>query len=178
MPSRYIFTLLLLHASLSVSFATPLSEYQRRLQQAINALDTLGQSDESEMETARSARIAETLNAVRTTLPETQSVEWTGASVRVDNAWLHRELEDYERAAPTERDNSLALITERLQALEQRVAEIESAVAATANKAQASKKLAEILQRPEYARHAKQTSALSRLWNDFWKLLQNLIPKP
>lgn len=178
MPVRYIFTLLLLHASLSVCLATPLSEYQRRLQQAINALDTLAQPDESETETERSGRITETLNAVRTTLPKTESVEWTGAGVRVDNEWLHRELEDYERVAPTERDNSLARVTERLQALEQRVAEIESAIGAAGNKTQASKKLAEILQRPEYVRHAKQTSALSRLWNDFWKWLQNLIPRP
>ena len=43
---------------------------------------------------------------------------------------------------------------------------------------QATRKLAEILQRPEYARKVKAESALGRLWRQFWKWIQNLIPKP
>lgn len=157
--------------------AIPLGEYQRHLQQAIGALDTLGQSDEGETDSARSARIAETLRAVRTVVPEGENVEWDGANFRVDNSWLHRELQNFEPAAGAERARSLTRIIERLQAIVQRLAEIHETRLITATKAEANMKLAEILRRPEYARKVEE-SAISRLFRDFWRWLQNLIPKP
>jgi len=175
---RSVFSILLVTLCAVISSASPLSEYQRRVQQAVNALDTLAQSDEGETDAARLARITETLPAVRSTVPATEDVEWEGTSFNVDNSWLHRELEKFEKAPAAERDRSLTLITERLQALAHRLEEIEKAKPVHATKADASKKLAEILQRPEYARGRNEVSALSRLWRDLLKWIESLLPKP
>ncbi len=158
--------------------ATPLSEYQKRLAQSVSALETLAQSDEGESEALRAARFNETLAAVRSAIPETETVEWGGTVFHVDNSWLHRGLEEFEKTAPAEQANSLRHITERLQAVTQRLDEIERArIAAAANKAEARQKLGEILQRQEYARNRPNESALARLWRKLVKWIQNLFPK-
>lgn len=171
------FVLLLLQIFVNTGEAKSLTEYHMRLRQAITALDTLGQHDESESEVDRAARVSQTLGAVRATLPETENVELGEATSAVDNSWLHRELETYQKSQ-TDRAATLARVLERLQALEQRVAEFDQTGRATGNKSEAGRKLAEILSRPEYARKAQGQSALARLWNDFWKWLQQFIPRP
>ena len=55
--------------------------------------------------------------------------------------------------------------------------EIEKATSRTTDKAQDSRKLAEILQRPEYTKKVEQKSALARLIEDFLKWLQGWMPK-
>ncbi len=177
MAIRCVFSILLVTLCAVISSASPLSEYQRRVQQAVSALDTLAQSDEGETDAARLTRITETLAAVRSALPATENVEWEETSFNVDNSWLHRELEKFEKAPAAER-MSLMLITEHLQALAHRLEEIEKAKPTRALKADASKKLAEILQRPEYARGRNEVSALSRLWRDLLKWMESLLPKP
>jgi hypothetical protein len=170
---------LLLQAFASTSGATPLSDYHKHLEQAVTALDTLAQLDEGESDADRALRISETLAAVRTTVPETEDVEWAGTHYQVDNSWLHRELEKFKETADAEQTDALKRITERLQALAQRLAEIEQAsTIGAANKAEARQKLAEILRRPEYARSRQNVSALSRLWSKLMKWLQDLFPKP
>lgn len=157
----------------------PLNEYRKHLEQSVSALDTLGQSDEGESEANRALRTSETIAAVRRTLPETENVEWDGMVVRVDNSWLHRELEAFDKAEPDTRSNTLRQITERLHAVAQRLGEIDRArTASAATKAEARQKLTAILQRPEYARSRPNTSALSRIVDRLVKWLQNLFPKP
>ena len=78
-----------------------------------------------------------------------------------------------------ERPELLRRITERLQALEERITELQTPGAGkVSNKAEASRKLAEILQRPEYARKVTQQSALARLMKQFLEWFRNLFPKP
>ncbi len=178
MATRCVFTILLVTLCAVSTFARPLGEYRRHVQQAVSALDTLAQSDEGETDAARLIRIRATLEAVRNALPATEDVEWGDASVTVDNSWLHRELEKFEKAPATEQRKSLTLITERLQALAHRLEEIEKAESAGASKAEATKKLGEILQRAEYARGRKEVSALARLWRDLLQWLGSLLPKP
>ncbi len=161
-----------------MSSAIPLGQYHSRVQQAISALDTLAQVDENESAATSAARIKDTLLAVRSAVPENETVEWDGTDFKVDNSWLHRELTRYERAPEAETSATITLITERLQALEQRLAEIQGARATGTTKAEAGKKLGEILQRPEYARNLKTTPFLTRLWRDFMKWLNELLPKP
>jgi Domain of unknown function (DUF4129) len=176
--THFFFSILLVTFCAVISSARPLSEYQTHVQQAVSALDTLAQSDEGETDEARVTRMTETLAAVRIALPATENVEWGQTSFNVDNSWLHRELEKFEKAPSAEQGESLTLITERLQALAQRLEEIEKAKTTNASKAEATKKLGEILQRPEYARGRKEVSALSRLWRDLMKWIENLFPKP
>ena len=158
--------------------ATPLTEYRKRLEQSISALDTLSQFDEGETEAHRALRTTETIAAIRNTLPETESVEWDDMVVRVDNSWLHRDLEMFEKVESPARGNVLKEITERLQAVSQRLADIDRARKVSDTKAERRQKLSEILQRPEYARSRPNTSALSRLVERILKWLQNLFPKP
>lgn len=162
-----------------MSTATTLNEYHQHLQQAISALETLPQSDEDESESDRTVRVTATVTLVRAVVPARGSVEWNGARIEVDNAWLHQELERYEKAMNAERADLLARVTERLLSIEQQVAEVRKAPATTtaATKAEASKKLAEILARPEYSGGAKSESVLSRLWRAFWKWIEGLLPK-
>jgi hypothetical protein len=163
----------------SAAEAIPISQYHNEIRRALTALDTLAQRDETEDAPAYEARTAGTVNVVRNLLPQAESVEWNGSSVNVDNSWLHQELDKYSSAKHEERTELLSRIKERLKALDDRLNEAESTGAShIANKADESRKLAEILQRPEYARKIKQESALARLLNQFVKWFQSLFPKP
>jgi hypothetical protein len=106
-------------------------------------------------------------------------VEWNGLSFNVDNSWLHQALDKYMTPKQTERTDLLNLIKERLRAIDERLGEAEGAGASRiASKADESRKLTEILQRPEYVRKIKQESALSRLMDQFLKWLRSLFPQP
>jgi hypothetical protein len=164
---------------LSTAHATPVNEYQKHLGQAIIALDSLVQLEENETASAFEARNAETILSVRQLLPANETIESAGKEFTVDNFWLQQELDKYSQVSGPDRSILRQQIIERLQAIAERIKETEQA-AATGNeeKAQQSRKLAEILQRPEYARKVKQQSAIGRLWEQFVKWLANLFPKP
>lgn len=159
--------------------AIPLREYHANLKQAVTALDTLAQFDESETGGDYRTRMAETVAGVKRLLPLEQSVEWNGEDTAVNNSWVHTELDKFINAKDEERLGVLRHTTERLQALTQRVSEAETAgQTQTSDKAEQSRRLKEILQRPEYAKKVKGESAISRLLDRFLKWLQNLLPKP
>jgi hypothetical protein len=159
--------------------ATPVSEYSKHLTQAITALDSLAQiADENETIPAFETRTAETVASVRRLLPASETVELGQQAFTVDNSWLQSELERFKAASATERPALRSQMIERLQAIRERINEVESTAPENHDKDQKTKKLAEILQRPEYARKVKQESAIGRLWRQFWKWLQSLIPKP
>jgi hypothetical protein len=176
---RFLFTGTILLLLTQAVFATTVSEYHKRIRQAVTALDSLVQSDETEDASAYERRLNETLGSLRILLPEIETVEWNGATFKVDVTWLHQALDKYKTAATTEREALLKDAAERLQAIAERLAEIEKPTSgAMENKTEESRKLAEILQRPEYARKINQESALSRLVDRFLKWLRNLLPKP
>src|SRR5256885_779469 len=173
---RLLFAVGLLALGADTVRAISITEYQKQIRQAVTALDTLAQSDETESEAAFAARDAETLHGVRNLLPPTDSVEWNGEIFKVDNSWLHKDLDKYAADRSGERYNLLKRIAERLQALEERIIEIKTPGAGKlSNKAEAGRKLAEILKRPEYARKVKQQSALARLMKQFLEWFLNLF---
>ena len=176
--TRCVSAILLSTICAIITSARPLGEYQRHVQQAVSALDTLAQSDEGESDLARVTRDEDTLAAVRAVLPASEDVEWEETSFKIDNSWLHRELETFEKAPAAKKRQALTLITKRLQALAHRLEELEKAEPTSTSKDDASKKLGEILQRPEYVRGRKELSALTRLWRDLLKWLESLFPKP
>lgn len=164
---------------ISTAYATPVSEYQKHLSQAITALDSLAQiADENETIPAFETRTAETITSVRQLLPATETIELGQQRFTVDNSWLQTELEQFKAASATERPALREQVIERLQAIRERINESESAASENQDKDQHTKKLGEILLRPEYARKMKEESAIGRLWREFWKWLRNLIPKP
>ncbi len=159
--------------------AIPISEYDEQLRQAVTALDTLALRDETEDVAAYESRSLETVHGVRNLIPQIQTVEWNDVSFHVDNSWLHQELDKYGTVMKGERPELLRRITERLQSLVERITELQTpGVGRVPNKTEASRKLAEILKRPEYARKVSHQSALARLMKQLLEWFQNLFPKP
>ncbi len=163
---------------LSVSIqAIPLADYHKNLQQAINALDTLSEKDEEESPAGYQKRVNETSAAVRAALPKSQVVRSEADIFNVDNSWLHEQLEKFEKAADSERPAIVAQTLERLQAIEERVAEMEKPGLPSASKTEAIERLAAILRRSEYAQQDREGSAIARLWRDLVRWLLSLLPK-
>jgi hypothetical protein len=157
--------------------AIPVTEYHRNLQQAVTALDTFAQADEKETLSDYQQRVTQTLAALRISIPKTQAVESGGEICNVDNSWLHEQLDTFAKSADSERPAIVAQMIERLQAIEERIAEMEKPGVASADKAEANKKLAAILSRSEYAQKVKEGSAIGRLWQEFLRWLKTLLPK-
>lgn len=176
---RFLFTINLIFFLASAAHAIPLSEYHQHIRQAVTALDTLAQSDENESATAYAARDVETVRRVRNLIPPAEAVESSGASLNVDNSWLHQELDDYAAEKSKARYELLKRITERLKALDDRIAELEKpATGTSASKADESRRLEEILKRPEYAYQVKQKNALTRLLERLLEWIRSWFPKP
>ncbi|MFZ0063481.1 MAG: hypothetical protein WAL47_15720, partial [Pyrinomonadaceae bacterium] len=167
----------MLTLTVATATAKSLAEYHLQLRESITALDTMSQHDESESETDRVTRVSQTLAAVRVALPETDNVQLGDVTIAVNNGWLHRELDSYEKTQ-TDRAGTLARVLERLRGLEQRVAEVDQTGRTPGDKVAAGNRLAEILSRPEYTRNLQNESALARLWNRLVKWLQQFLPKP
>lgn len=157
--------------------AVPIAEYHTNLQQAIAALDTLVQVDEEESSGDYENRFHETIEVVRTALPEQQPVQAGDDLCSVDNSWLHKALNELKEMAPENRPAKIQQVLEALKAIEERVAEQQQSGNVTDSKDSPKKKLESILARPEYATGAKGPNALSRLIQDFARWLQGLLPK-
>jgi hypothetical protein len=158
--------------------AISLTEYQHKLKQAITALDTLAQVDEHETEDEFKNRLLQTIDAVRVGLPEQITVEENGDVCQVDNAALHKTLEDLKSLSVEEQFKKIDEVKATLQALEMRVAERIAATPSGETKDQAKSRLESILARPEYATGPRGSNALIRLLEDFIRWLQSLFPKP
>jgi hypothetical protein len=168
--------ILLLAQSVS---AVSISDYHHRIRQAVTALDSLAQSDENESVDTYSLRDVQTVAGVRVLLPLTETVEWNGTGFGVDNSWLHEELDKYAANRTAGRYDLLKGITERVKAIDERITEIEQGTSGAAlDKAAESRKLAEILQRPEYARKIARQNAFSRLIDRFVRWLRSWMPQP
>jgi hypothetical protein len=161
-----------------VAQAVSIKEYHDQVSRAVTALDSLALIDEDESAFDYSQRSAETVQGVRSVLPKSQTVEWEGTTFTVDNGWLHEELDKLANIQPTEHARAIERIKERLQAVADRLTEAQQPAGSSVDKAEASRKLAAILQRPEYAQKAKGQSFLSRLIERLIKWLQQLFPKP
>lgn len=171
-----LFVILLLAGA---AHASPLNEYHRHVQQAVTALDALGHSDENETAYAYSERDAVTVRQVRGFLPQTETIEVDGTSLSVDNAWLHQDLDKYVADTSATRYELLKRITERVKALDERLEEFEkAAIVANSGKADANRRLQEILKRPEYVQQAQQQNALTRLLQRLIKWIASWFPKP
>jgi len=169
-----VFVLLLLVPSNVV--AIPISQYQQNLNTAISTLQALNESPDDESEYAYYNRMKSSVGIVRLTLPENQPVEFEGETCNVDNAWLHKDLDELEKADdPTEK---LGHIVWTLYAIQERVAERQNPGGRTLeNKQWAKTRLESILARPEYATGPQGSNALARLYERFVRWLANVFPR-
>src|SRR5688572_30122892 len=97
------------------------ADYQQKLQTSIEALESLEEMDEAESPYYYRNELNTALGTVRDALPEHQSVQSSDEVCNVDNKWLHDGLKELEAATPEKRPNQIALVIERLKALEERV---------------------------------------------------------
>jgi hypothetical protein len=106
-------------------------------------------------------------------------VELSDAGLKVDNSWLHQELDKYAADTNDTRYELLIRIIERLKALDDRLDELERPAEGTsASKADESRKLGEILKRPEYQQQAQQPNALTRLLKRLIEWISSWFPRP
>jgi hypothetical protein len=173
----FVLSLILLFAA--AASAIPVSEYHRHLRQAATLLESVSHSEESENVSAYATRDVESVSRVREQVPPSENVEFNGASLKVDNSWLHESLDRYSKDTTKGRYEILQSTIDRLKALEERIAEFENPGKGTVDSnAESSRKLAEILSRPEYARKVQEQNALSKLLDRFLKWLASWMPKP
>jgi len=150
--------------------AIPLSEYQQKIKQAVTVLDTLSEVvNEHEGESQFQKLLPQTIDAVRATLPEHLTVEANGEVYQVDNSSLYKTLEDLKSLSVEAQIKKIVDIKEMLQALEVRLEERISATASGENKEQAKRRLEGILARPEYANEPRESNALVRAIQDFFR---------
>lgn len=115
---------------------------------------------------------------IRRELPVNERVQLGNQPVAVNNSWLHELLTDIEHSNDSSRRRALVtLLAARLQALHDRLEEVQKASAANTDKDADKGRLAEILRRPEYIPAPPQSSALERLLQRFWDWLESLMPK-
>ncbi len=177
--ARFVFVVSLSLFSVSSILAIPRNEYHQHVRQAVTALDTLAQSDETESPDSYHDRDVATLQTVRNLLPLTETVESDGGSISVDNNWLHQDLDKYAADKTTARYDSLRRITERLKAIDERITDLEKPAGTKGDKEERARKLAEIMQRPEYARKEKpQANAFNRIIDRILEWIKSWFPKP
>ena len=157
--------------------AVPLADYHETLEHIIEDLDSLLKKEENETDAVYESRFTQTIDAMREELPKTQPVEMDKETWNADNSSFHTALDELQQAKPEERNARLSSIIESLRAIDERVNDLETADEVTYDKNAANERLKSILARPEYATSARGQNALSRLWLDFIRWLQNLFPK-
>jgi hypothetical protein len=99
------------------------------------------------------ARQKAALERARTLLPPKERVESAGGAVEVDNTWLHSLLDEYAKLDGNDkRAAALRSVSQRLRALEARLAEADDAGAAAQDKDAERGRLNAILRDPEFNR--------------------------
>jgi hypothetical protein len=176
---KLIIIFVALCGALATARAASLDGYRARVSVALNhsidlldALKETGRIDES--------REAQSLAGVRDALPPRERVEWNGGVTDVDNAWLRKELEAYAALPADNTDDKrkiAASLNARLAALSRVLDETAATNSQASHDREAEKgRLQSILRRPEYNEQASRETALSRLWEQFKKLLSKLLP--
>jgi hypothetical protein len=122
----FVFALVLMLFSITAKAASPLYDYHVRVHQASLALFALAMHEED-----KSAQTQEYISAalydMRAMLPPNETVEWKGATIQVNNAWLHEELNQHDvlNKYDSKRKEILTRLAERLNAIEERLTELD-----------------------------------------------------
>lgn len=159
--------------------ATP-AEYRGRLESArVNIGELLGYVAETEIGANYTIYEANLLREIREKVPPTEKIEWPEGSVETFNQSLIAKLDEFETETDTtKRAVILTEIDERLAAIVEKIAELETAIKADRSKDEDIQKLAEILRREEFQKPEKaEKSALQKLFSDLFDWFMNLFPK-
>lgn len=174
---RLLLLVLVLCFACSRATAIPLSEYTSAIESAITDIGSLIDPDGHESDVDYQTRFTTSIGNVRTALPRNQQVELEKLTWTTDNSWLHATLDDLERANIEERPAKLKTVLDALNALNERVGELEDAQRVDEHKGASKQKLESILSRPEYASAAQGPNALTKLLRDLIRWIESLMPK-
>lgn len=117
-----------------------------------------------------------TFERVRALLPQKEKVEWEGATVEVDNSWLHAALEGYKQAGSEDgRVQSLRATVERLRALDARLSELERGARGAQDKDAERGRLNAILRDRDFNKQAQQGGALQRLIERIFEWIRDIF---
>lgn len=162
--------LFLLLSSSAGAAAMPLDEYRSRMHRALTAIDEFWESSETEEGTGAEylAKMAAVFARVRQLVPTSETIEWEGGRVEVNNSWLVDEAQSFERlpAGSAERDQVFSRVQQRLLALEERLEEVSAKTpSAAAGKEKEKERLKVVLDRKEYLETPPEKTWLERLWD-------------
>ena len=174
------FTLAFLVLSSTV-LAVDLPVYRAKISGIRESIDILiysGVEETNLAENLKNERV--TLKNIRANLPVNETVEWQGTSTQVENGWLLEKLKAFEENKnPVSRRAILTEASERLEAIEAKLGELETAARSTRTKDEEKRKLAEILRRVEYQKpEPKKENFLQRWWREFWDWVDKIFPRP
>ena len=179
---QFVFTTLLIMAAVSVSPATELGDYQRRLDSARAGigvlLDNVSQLEIGEEPTQPDAEVFAELRRV---LPNSEKVYVASGAVETNNQWFA----DGLKAAESEKDLAkraviLSELDQRLGAVSAKLDELRVTTNAERSKDEDKRKLSEILNRPEFQRPVKEPeeNAEGASWvKRFLEWLESFFPK-
>jgi hypothetical protein len=122
-----------------------------------------------------------TIAEIRKAVPPTEKIVWENSSIQTDNHWLSAKLDLYEKEPKNshKREDILTEISERLDAIGKKTAEIENPPISQRTKDEDKRKLAEILSREEYQKpDPTDKSLLLRIYEAVMKWLRELFPEP
>lgn len=142
--------------------AATLADYRQRLETAYLAADQLSNDSDGRDETD-----AAVISAVKTAVPEHETIDLPGGSVETDNRWLTARLDLLQgEQDAAKRRVMLTDISERLLSIAEAVAALDTAQAAPSSKDEDKRKLAEILRREEFQKPEPAEKSLFQKWLD------------
>ncbi len=113
--------------------------------------------------------------------PKTDFVEIDGTTVEVNNYWLDERVRNYKtEVVKTENKKLIATeIYERLEAIEQKLAELENLEKSLGNSKDENKQnISAILKREEYQKPSEEESLIQKLIRTIREWIYKLFPKP
>ncbi|MCW5962385.1 MAG: DUF4129 domain-containing protein [Pyrinomonadaceae bacterium] len=179
---RVLAALLFCLVSASPAAARTLDEYRNAV---LYARELTLQLLYPEAETTRSAAAyaafeKQKLQELRSALPRSEKIEFQGNSIETDNGWYFEKLDEYENGAKESEKRELVLtaISERLDSIAKKTAELQNPGAAKTSKDEDKRKLSEILRREEYRKAEEgDKSMIRQMYDAVIKWLDELFPK-
>jgi uncharacterized protein YlbG (UPF0298 family) len=182
--ARLIFAICFVFIIISpvIAFAKTLQQYRESVRYARDLTITMLYPDEEDA-TTKSSQLSESeiLTKIRKSVPASEKIEWQGTSVETNNGWLKENLDEFEREpqASPKRRVILIAIGERLDALDQKLEELENPPAQNRAKDEDKQKLAEILRREEYQKPEKNEESLfQKAYRKIMEWLASFFPRP
>ena len=155
--------------------ASTLDDYHARLTRVVAVFDEYQRNQTGHGQNSASLPV----DYARQQLPAAESLTFQDQTIRIDNSWLENDLKEFEKSSKaTDRIAIVDRMKERLQAIQQKVQELQTAATRPGDKDAEKGRLAEILRRPEYVPAPPPGNAMEHLIDRILRWLSNLFPQP